>query len=207
MLNSAPCLSLRLAACTQPPSCFTMVSTICSPRPLELLLEPVVTCGRNRCSSISGAMPEPSSRTTISTWSAGSAGQDLNRAAGGHGVHGVQEKIDQHPLPGPVSAELNSGFHIARKADLRSASGSHGILDEGDGVGQDLFEGRARALARLEAGGDILAPLDAAQNRGGELGVARVTRQQVGRVHQCLEHVIEVVHQTGESQVFASLHD
>ena len=61
-------------------------------------------------------------------------------------------------------------------------------------------------LPVLDAGGDVLAPFDAAQNRGGELGVARVPRKQIGRVHQRLEHVVEVVHQAGERQIFASLH-
>src|ERR1700687_2692392 len=104
-----------------------------------------------------------------------------------------------------MSAQLDSGFHLACKADLRPAAGSYGILDEGDGVGEDPLEGCVRTGAHLEAGSNVFAPFDAAQDRRRELGVARVARQQVGRIHQCLEHVVEVMHQTRQRQFFRGL--
>ena len=54
---------------------------------------------------------------------AGSASTNLNRSSGRHGAHGVEEEIDQHPLPRPVSAQLDSRFHLAGKGDFRTAAG------------------------------------------------------------------------------------
>ena len=93
-------------------------------------------------SSSSGAMPEPSSRTTISNfWPCLAPGMDQNGSARRHGVHGVQNRLisTRSQAQWPPSSSPDSTARAKRISGPRPRTTESSTSD---GVGQDCFERR-----------------------------------------------------------------
>ena len=143
MVNSAPCPSVRLAARTLAVVLLHDGLDDVQPQAARSLVD---TCGLKRCSSISGAMPEPSSRTTISISPVVAPAHDLNRSAlRAWRAWRSENRLISTRSQAQCAPQLDAGFHVAGEADLRSAAGDHGILDERDGVVQDLLRTAPRS--------------------------------------------------------------
>ena len=199
MVNSAPRPSGRFEARTSPSSCFTMVSTMCSPSPEPLgrnvRLENIRQDLRRRFPDLRRAP-----RFRFRPIDARAPRRESSRPAGMARTAfenrlistRSQAQLRRSSMPGSISrVKLILGPRPPISESSTKAMAFSRMVSNAAGVSSD-----APMLAVMLFPRSTLRRIAADSGRP-----ARIVGEQIGRFHQRLKHVVQIVNQAGQSEI------